>query len=319
MKKQFAAITITLSILFLLPMTSFAVCSGGPSVFTCDDNQPNPDTTGLQLLNNDNDLTINVLPGAGIDTAGVPSDAIEVGEGSNVITINGGTINSGSDRDGIDSVGNNTNGITVNITDSTFPSCFNCVDSPNNGPSSISVMRSLLNSTGNGDAIRAGNLDDVIFVQDSELVAGPSGDGIETQSGDDEITVINSLVEGIQAGRDDDTVTLGTRARIEGLIDCGEGLDDQLVFGMTVFPGVIAELSEEIADADPSGGTIVISGIIYEWQNCETLVNDLVAGTPSRITPIPTLSEWGMIAMAVLIGAAGLFAACNKRTIRPRS
>ena len=173
------AVTLSLGI----SQMAYAACSEGPpNTFTCDTNAPNPDPTGLQLLNNDNNLTIHVLPGAGIDTSGVPSDAIETGDGMNVINVDGGTLSSGFDRDAIDTASGNIVGIMVHVTDSNFTSCFNCIDS-GNGPDKITVERSTLNSTGNGDTIRAGNSDDEITVIDSDLFKGPSGDGIEGSGG----------------------------------------------------------------------------------------------------------------------------------------
>ena len=101
------------------------------------------------------------------------------------------------------------------------------------------------------------------------------------------ITVSTSFVEGISAGSQNDTVRLGTGARIDGLVDCGNGNEDSLVFTMTVPQDQIASISSQIAAANPAGGSITINGLFYEWEDCEELVNELNSGVPGRIRPYP--------------------------------
>ena len=49
------------------------------------------------------------------------------------------------------------------------------------------------------------------------------------------------------------------------------------------------------------GDSIEINGFFYEWTQCEELINNLQ--TVQR--NVPTLSEWGLIAMAGLLGIVG--------------
>ena len=456
---------------FSYSMNSIAACGGGPLIYICDTSLPNPDLIGLQLLNDDNDLILNVLPGAAIDTSGVPSDAIETGDGMNVINVNMGTLTSGSDRDCIDTASGNNAGIEVNVTNSNFTSCFSCIDTAN-GPDNINVTGSTLNSTGNGDSIRSGNNNDVVIVNNSDLFAGPTGHGIDTGGDDDqitvndslvegidagsgentvhvdnsdilgllndaistsstfnntitvyhstlsgfdgidtsdgdqtirvsnttvtaqnngmdlgnngtnmvdvtdsifscqsscidtkagndtinvirsslnamsldgirtglgddiiyvedseilagdnpddagirvfggtnEITVVNSLIDKIRAGNNEDTITLGTASDIQGLIDCGAGFDT-LIFAMEVPFDQAATISAEIDSKDPNGDTITIDGLLYEWVNCDQLVANLQV--PKQV---PTLSEWGLIATAVVLGFIGFIVIRRRQT-----
>lgn len=471
MRKILFYTLILITITFVYNKASFAACGPtGPNTFVCDTNFPNPDLMGLQLLNDDNDLTINVLPGATIDTSGIPQDAIETGQGMNMITVNMGTLTSGSDRDCIDTDGGNTAGINVNVTNSNFTSCFNCIDT-SSGPDNINITGSNLNSTGNGDSIRSGNNNDVVTVNNSDLFAGPFGHGIDTggdddqitvnnslvegidagsgantihidnsdilglpndaisasgpfdniitvyhstlsgfdgidtsegnqvvkvsnstltaqndgmdlgntgdnlidvidsnftcefscidtklgadtinvegssfnainfdgmrtgpgndiitvtdseilagdfgiriQNGTNQITIINSLVEKIRAGTDDDRITFGTGADIDGLIDCNAGFDT-LVFAMDVPIAQVGAIKAEIETKDPAGDSITIDGFTYEWIDCDELVDNVIGVGPR---PIPTLSEWGLIAMAGVLGIISLLAVRRKATV----
>ena len=57
---------LALTISFGFSQVSLAVCfESAPDVFTCDANPPNPDLNGVQQNGNNNNLTVNVLPGAG--------------------------------------------------------------------------------------------------------------------------------------------------------------------------------------------------------------------------------------------------------------
>lgn len=68
--------------------------------------------------------------------------------------------------------------------------------------------------------------------------------------------------------------------------------------------------SSRINGANPAGDSIVINDITYEWVDCELLVPDLNGVLVVR--PIPTLSEWGFIAMAGVLGIVGLLAMRSK-------
>jgi len=72
---------------------------------------------------------------------------------------------------------------------------------------------------------------------------------------------------------------------------------------MDVPEGSVAFISSQIAGLDPAGDSITINGLFYQWEDCEELVNELVGVRNAR--PIPTLSEWGLIAMAGVLGIVG--------------
>ena len=81
MKKLLYLTVIALTVSLTYSNLSFAVCGEGPpDTFTCNTNPPNPDPTGIQQGGNNNNLTVNVLPGAEIDTDnGNGGDGIETG------------------------------------------------------------------------------------------------------------------------------------------------------------------------------------------------------------------------------------------------
>jgi len=154
-----------------------------------------------------------------------------------------------------------------------------------------------------------------LIVIDSQILAGPAccnNFGITMNDGDDQITIINSRVAGftmidpipsaIIMGDDNDTVTLGTGAQIDGLIRCEEGFDT-IIFAMDVFEGAVAAITAQILGKNPAGDSITINNLFYEWEDCELLVSELVGVRDLR--PIPTLSQWGLIAMAGILGIVG--------------
>lgn len=309
--RNFLYITIiAISVSFVYSQITFAACVGGPTVFTCNTDPPNPDPDGVQQAGNNADLTVNVLPGAAIDTflGGMDDEAIELGDGSNVITIDQATV-SGED----DGVTAGDGGNLINVTDSTITCDQDCI-STRDGQDNINITRSRVESI-DDDGIDTGRGDDVLIVIDSQILAGPAccnNFGITMNDGDDQITIINSRVAGftmidpipsaIIMGDDNDTVTLGTGAQIDGLIRCGDGFDT-IVFAMDVFEGAVALISSQIASKNPAGDSITINGLFYIWEDCELLVSELVGVRDLR--PIPTLSEWGLITTAALLGLIG--------------
>ncbi|MCH7519976.1 MAG: IPTL-CTERM sorting domain-containing protein [Candidatus Dadabacteria bacterium] len=255
MNRLFLVSVIAVATFFAYQQISFAVCVEGPTdTFTCNTNPPNPDPVGVQQLGNNADLTVNVLPGAGINTLGMPdTDAIKTSNGSDNITITGGDLRASD------------NGISTG-----------------NGGDNIMVEDSLI--SGICEAIRTGNDGDTITVINS--------------------TIISSGCEAVNLGNDDDTLTLGTGANIVGLIRCGNNFDT-LIFTMAVPDEDLAFLSLKISSLNPAGDSIAINGLFYIWEDCELLVNEIVGGGFRMIRPIPTLSEWGLIAMAGILGIVG--------------
>ena len=312
-----------------------AVCTEGPpDTFTCNTNPPNPDPNGVQQAGNNNNLTVTVLPGAGIDT--VDDEGIRTASGDDVVTVDNGTIEVFSE-DGINVwAGENV----VNVTDSTITVMTDSgSDAPVEGLSNnntITIIRSVI--TGGRDGINTRDGIDTITLVDSSLFSGQEGmqlgpgddivdikgsiveggegefdEGIEFSSGNDTITVEDSRVSGtesIEAGSGNDLMTFKTGANITDLINCGSDFDT-LVFAMDVPEDLVTFISSQILQSDPSGDSITINGLTYEWIDCEMLVAEL-NGVPMEPRPIPTLSQWGLIAMAGILGLIGFIAIRKK-------
>ncbi len=280
MNKFLYLILLALSISFTFTQLSIAGCNEGPpNTFTCTDAPPNPDTNGVQQNANANNQTVNVLQDAGIDTFnGNGLDCIITGDGNDNITLTGATLDCE-----LDSV-NPWDGInTVNITDSSLTSRSDVIDAFN-GTNTINIQGSSLICAGNNTGC----------------------DGLNMSGGNDDVTIVESIVNGlgfaVRMGNGDDILRLGTGADMRGVIQCGFGNDsDTLIFSMEVPANQLASLSAEIAalNADDS---ITINGLFYEWEDCDEIVNQLVGVASS----VPTLSEWGLIAMAGVLGIIGL-------------
>lgn len=313
---------VAVSICFSYTQLSFAVCSGGPTVFTCDDSPPNPDLMGIQEELNNANLIISVLPGAIINTTAASTIAIHTGNGNNQITLDQAEVLA-LETNGIETDDGND---TINVTDSTVRCDDDCIDTLG-GDDVISIIRSTIASVDN-NGIDATEGNNKITVIDSEVIGGPgtgNNYGIQGSPGNDMITVRNSLVFGESTGGrsramllrgGDDMVRLETNARIDGFIDCGattsmEDPSGTLIFAMDVPLQQLPIISAELASKDPREDSIVINGLLYEWEDCLNIVNEL-NGTNS-IRPIPTLSEWGLIAMAGILGLVGFMFALRRR------
>ena len=316
------ATNILLLSLIAVTNQALAVCiQSPPNTFTCDTNPPNPDFTGIQQNSNNNNLIVNMLPGSEIDTTAASTDAIDLGSGNNQITLNGAKVRA-LDDNGIQSGSGGGNGNNIiSINDSEVRCDSDCIDLLGDGNSNVSIFRSRIISIDN-NAVNTGGGDDTIIAVDSEILAGPqccNNFGIHTSGGEDRVTIINTRVAGfidvgtpfaIRTGDQNDIVTLGTGARIDGLIDCGEGFDT-VVFAMEVPQDSLAFISSQLASKNPAGDNITINGLLYQWEFCEELVNELSEAAPLAV--VPTLSEWGLIAMAGLLGIAGFIVARRRK------
>ena len=317
----FTVLAVTVS--FTFPQISFAVCGGGPTVFVCDANPPNPDLMGVQQSGNNADLDVTMLPGAAINTAGQPGDldGIRTGDGNNKVDLTDASIlaqDKGIELDaGNDEV--NVDGSSIETTDTGLTRALDARD----GNNIINVTGGSTIISFDDEAISTGQGNDKIFVSDSSLTGGQGALGggnsaIITADGDDMITVRDSNLRGnpppspsILAGSEDDMIRLeGVGSFLVGEIDCGDGFDT-LVFALDVPEEALSFLSSELATKDPAGDSITINSLFYEWQNCEVILNEL-NGVPV-VRPIPTLSEWGMIGLAVAMGVFGIFYALRRR------
>jgi hypothetical protein len=310
--RLFISITIFSAILvFAANKSALAVCVQSPvTTFTCNTNPPNPDLTGIQQSGNNNNLTINMLAGSQIDTTAASTKAIDVGDGNNQFTLNNAVVMA-LDDNGIEAGGGNN---IFNIVDSEVRCDDDCIDLGGSGNNNISLLRSKVESIDN-NGIDTGNGVDIVMAVDSEILAGPqccNNFGIQLRGGEDQATIINTRVAGfidmgtpfaIRMGAQNDIVTLGTGAQIDGLIDCAEDFDT-IVFAMDVPEESLAAISGELALKNPAGDSITINGLFYQWEFCEELANELVGVRPP-VANVPTLTEWGLIAMSGLMGIVG--------------
>ena len=306
-----AILAITIS--FGFSQISFAVCvEGPPDTFTCNTNPPNPDLMGVQPGGN-NDFTVNVLPGAGIDTRGQPGDLIGINtnNGEDNITVTDGEVR--AEDTGIDTGNDND---TVTVDNSTIESITDVGIDTGNNNDTVTVMDSTVIS-GDDAAINTGSGGDIITVTGSTLIGlvndGESFHTLNTGNGNDRVTVSETVIiaapsrASINLGNNNDTLTLGSGVDLNRIIDCGDGFDT-ITFAMAVPDDLLGFLTNRILQLDPAGDSIRINGLFYEWIDCELLVPDLTGGAPRMVRPIPTLSEWGMIAMAGVLGIVALIA-----------
>ena len=295
---------------------AFAACGGGPLIFFCNANPPNPDPTGIQEVGNASDLTVNVTPGAAVDTilanGGNGGDGIRTGSGNDQITVNDADISGESSC--IDaSSGNNV----INVSDSDLFSVENdCLD-VSSGDDTINVTNSNVTSDGL-EAITTSSGNDTVNVTGSVLRSNLN-DTIGTSGDDDTVTLETSTLIAIPDATFDpldlssgnDTVTFGNEVvLVNGLIDCGPDFDT-LIFTMDVPEEAVGAISSQILQAGLPDGFITINGLFYEWIDCELLVPQL--NGVRELRPIPTLSEWGLIAMAGVLGIIGLIALSRKQ------
>lgn len=289
---------------------SFAVCSEGPAnIFTCDTNAPNPDPDGVQQGGNDNNITVNMIPNSAIDTNN--TDGIGLGDGNNEVNVTNASIQAENDGihlgDGNDTVNLIGANITVNVSDAL---------SGGRGILIANIDQSNL-FAGGGDGVNtSGDGPATISITNSSVVS-QTNDGLCLTSGPDMVTIEQSLLsfggggtKSIFFGSGDDTVILKTGAELRGDISCGADFDT-IVFEMAVPTNQLAEITALIESKDPAGDSIIINRLFYEWTNCEDLVADL---QPGFISPVPTLSQWGLIAMAGLIGVVGFMVMRKKYT-----
>jgi len=286
MKNLIAAAVVLATLFFAVPQAMAACVEGPANTFTCNTDNPNPDLSGVQESGNHNNIIVNLLPGAGIDTTAIETEAIELGRGNNQVTLNGAKVRSEGDN-GIQTGGGGTGENTVTVTESEIICYSDCIDILGDGNATVNVSKSRVESLDN-DSINTGRGNDIVTVEDSVVLAGPAccnNIGISTGDGNDEVTITNSRVAGFRdvdppwaiiLGDDDDTLTLGTGARIDGLIRC-DGGTDTINFAMAVPPASLAALGTELAGKNPAGDSIVINGYTYVWENCEELSNQLSA------------------------------------------
>ena len=238
------------------------------------------------------------------DVTGAQS-AIYTGTDADTITVNGGNLIAGSQQAIWSGVGADI--ITINggfLEGENSQAIFS-----DSGDDLITVNAGTLVGGGSQAMFTSGG-NDTVIINGGVLDASNTNTQIIFTSSENDIVILNggTYLKGsdqvIFLGSQNDTLAFGGDIDLDGYVNCGSDFDT-IVFAMEVPEEAVGLISSQILASDPAGDSIVINDITYEWQNCELLVPDLNGVMVVR--PIPTLSQWGLIAMAGLIGLAGLF------------
>lgn len=219
-----------------------------------------------------------VIVESGFLSGGGVGGAIDTGSDNDTVVINGGTLERGG---------------------------FGPVIATSSGEDEVTVNGGTI--TGE---IRSGSDNDIVTINDGIF------DGfITTSSGEDFVTINGGEFPSdlrIILGSSDDELVLNADGATSNFIQCDDGFDT-IRFAMEVPGNRIGIATAQIRQSDPEGDSIFINDDRYRWTNCERLVPDLKAG-PDVISPVPTLSEWGLIAMAGVLGLLSLMVIRRKQT-----
>ena len=326
---------ITICLSFGLSQVSYAVCvqngntPGGGNIINC----PAPVQNGplnIGTVPNTTNLAdeLNLPAGGGIDTPGVTAvdmedgddivnvnggsvmgiSAIVLGDGNHTVTMNGGTL-IGTTGQAIDANQNSTNIISINggLLDGENQAIQTGAggdDITVNGGTLTADDIQVIDTSGGNDrvTINAGSLENSGFGDNNEIIDTSSGNDVVALNGG--TYMLSSGFDSVDLGSNNDLLTFGANVNLDGFVDCGTGFDT-LVFAMEVPEDLVLLISSEIIGSNPAGDSIVINDITYEWEDCELLLAQLVAG-PNPVRPIPTLSQWGLIALAGIMGIVGV-------------
>ncbi len=232
--------------------------------------------------------------------------AIFTGPGADTITVNGGNLIAGSQQAIWSGVGADI--ITINggfLEGENSQAIFS-----DSGDDLITVNAGTLVSGGSQAMFTSGG-NDMVIINGGVLDASNTDTQIIFTSSENDTVILNGGTylkgsdQAIFLGSQNDTLTFGGDIDLDGYVNCGSDFDT-IVFAMEVPEEAVGFFSSRINGADPAGDSVVINDITYEWQFCELLVADLNGVRVAR--PIPTLSEWGLIAMAGVLGIVGLMA-----------
>jgi hypothetical protein len=117
---------------------------------------------------------------------------------------------------------------------------------------------------GDGDAsVSSGN--------DTVNNSGYVGNTIDTGNGNDTVNNSGYVGNTIDLGAGDDTMTITGNGYVGGVIEGGSGYDTLNFNLATSDPEELQAIAQQIAAANPAGGTLTIRGIVYTWQNFEQL------------------------------------------------
>ena len=210
------------------------------------------------------------------------SDAIFTDIGDDTVIVNGGLIETPTQAISVGG-GNNTVIVNGGILRTNIGNSGEIIDS-GSGPDIITINSGIIGPPGGTDEIiLSGGGPDIVTLNGGIYIKG-----------DDEV---------IDLSGSNDTITFGGNIDLGGFVNCGSGVDT-IIFAMEVPEELIPSVSSQIAAAGLPDGNVTINGILYEWVECEILLSELKPINETR--PIPTLSQWGLIAMALVLGIAGV-------------
>lgn len=264
------------------------------------------DTTSAPATTNLDD-EVNIPVGGGINA--IIGNAVNTANGDDIVTSSG-NLTSGSQHAIFTTSGNDV--ITINdgvlIGDDSAISSGSEDDTVIiNGGTIIGIDDRVIFTGGGNDTVTInGGIIDASDDDTDPYMLTSSGDDIVNLNGG---TYLKGSDEVIDLGSDNDMLTFGADIDLAGFIDCNSGIDT-LVFAMDVPSDSVAFISSQILSSDPADGSIAINGIQYSWILCENLVPDLNGVAP--VTNVPTLSEWGLILLAAVMGIIG-FAVYRRR------
>lgn len=288
-----------------------------------------PDTDGYDGTANGDDVTVQ--PGATVTDA-ADDDAIAVGAGADIITVNGGTVTAVnndalSGGDGVDTITVHAGSLDaeedaidgdaqddiITVNGGTLHGDEQAVDG-GDGSDTITINGGILTST-DDEVVKGGAGNDIVSITGGSLTT-PNEDVIDTDEGNDVVSIANATLTtldepdhvAVQLDIGNDQLTLGNGAVIvgneDGLLDGGDGTDT-LVFAMTVPQSDLAAVQAAIAAASPAGDSITINGLTYTWEDFETLVDQVEAEL--SVTGIPALGLPGMVLLALILASVGVF------------
>lgn len=340
--KHLIRLSLTLATVFVLSLSfsqiSSAQCNvtgttpGGGEVVVCT----GIDSNGLDTTDQPDEITVE----ESAEISRAATDVINTLGGDDKVYINGGSI-TGTDNSSLTCVnfGGGNNELHMRSGSLT---CDEGIFCGNADSCKITIEDGFIRATtGLAEVIQGSSFPDEIYISGGTFIAnnaviqaGGGGDmviitggsftqtddsdeAVDTGSDNDLISVSHAFIDGsladsrhaIAGGSSDDTVKLGTAAKILGLSTGDDGFDT-LVFEMEVADKFIDSICANILSQNPAEGQITINGLFYEWENFEVLQCDL---RPFESRPIPTLSQWGLIAMAGLVGMAALLAIRKRR------
>lgn len=312
-----SSVFVIVLVLFLgLSQQAYAQCivigpnPGGGEIVECNE----ADNDGVITTNNSDMVTVQ--PGSDITSDLADGTIQTLGDDDNV-QINGGSISNtavlGPGHE--DGVNLGAGDDVLNMIAGTITASEDCLEG-DFGNDTITVSGGMLHCV--DDGICGAEGDDVITVTGGVIIGDE--DGIDAEPGNDIVSVSNATVEtrgtidadtAIETDSGDDTVMLGTGANILGLIDGGADIDT-LIFQMAVPNRQVSLICSQLQTADPAAGSIVINGLFYEWEDFEFIECNISGGFAS---PVPTLSEWGLISMASILGIIGFIVARRRKVI----